>query len=559
MIASSSHRRSLDMMGTARKVPQPRAGWYQSLGRGSRLRDLRVNGQALVVAAWAIAMVAVLCSVCCAQDAPAPQRVILNGPVFVTGKGAAKPLPAWMLELPPVHPLSQRAEKVKSGLARPVTPSATKVQVEPPLPPELTSGPAVVNRQATVRPLPRGLIQPAPAPFLSEPAQQIKKGLALPIVPEAAPITAGLPPAGNFPSLGTNFEGIDEFDQGFGNFPPDGGLGVGPLYIVQITNSHIAYFTKDGAKTFEADPTSFFGSASQLVDPTITYDPLSGRFFFAEFNRDNVVFAAASISSDPNDGWCVYSTTSGIPSGTGIDFTQMGVSDTTETVSLNMNNGQNLVYFFNKANMTSCASNADGVFVTKLTHCDGSTNIFSLRPARMRSFNDTEYLVGTDSNNDVTVWRAFDPVGPSQAFSRACVSTGTYSPPPNAPQPNDPATGAFPLETGDERALSVVERNSHLFVAHNGAGGSCSDTGGSCSTLFFKEIDVSSFPTLHLVQDVFFNVTDFHLFYPAIDVDPGNQMGIASSWVSKKSNRYAGAIFTSGQVSPPLGRRKHDS
>jgi hypothetical protein len=27
---------------------------------------------------------------------------------------------------------------------------------------------------------------------------------------------------------------------------------------VEITNSHIAYFTKDGTKTFEADPTSFF-------------------------------------------------------------------------------------------------------------------------------------------------------------------------------------------------------------------------------------------------------------------------------------------------------------
>jgi hypothetical protein len=76
---------------------------------------------------------------------------------------------------------------------------------------------------------------------------------------------------------------------------------------VEITNSHIAYFTKDGNKTFEADPTSFFGSSSQLVDPMVTYDPSSGRFFFCGIQPDNVVFVAASVSSDPNYGWCTYS------------------------------------------------------------------------------------------------------------------------------------------------------------------------------------------------------------------------------------------------------------
>ncbi len=153
----------------------------------------------------------------------------------------------------------------------------------------------------------------------------------------------------------------------------------------------IAYFTKDGTKTFEADPTSFFGSASQLVDPSVTYDPISGRYFFAEFNRDNVVFVA-SVSSDSNDGWYTYTTTSGIPTGVGIDFTQMGVSDTSETVSFNMDNGQNLVYFFSRANMISCASNADGVFFTDLTHCDGTTKLFSLRPARMHTSTPSIWL-----------------------------------------------------------------------------------------------------------------------------------------------------------------------
>jgi hypothetical protein len=398
-----------------------------------------------------------------AGSGPAAGKLVTTAPVLVKGKNAAKPLPSWMLAPPDDdYQLSKRAEAIKNGLAMPLQPGANAIQVEPPLPEAITSGRVVVYDTGAEKPLPHGLVPPAPAPLLSNRSLQIKNGFVPPTAPGAESVRVA-PGRSAAPATGSLFEGIDEFDQGFGNFPPDGGLGVGPLYLVETTNSHIAYFTKDGTKTFEADPTSFFGSPSQLVDPVVTYDQLSGRFFFAEFNRNNVVFVAASISSDPNDGWCTYSTTSGIPAGVGIDFTQMGVSDTTETVSLNMSNGQNLVYFFNKANMTSCAGNADGVFFTGFTHCDGSTNVFSLRPARMHTANDTEYLVGTDSTNDVTVWQAFDPVGPSRALNRNCVSTGTYSAPPNAPQPNDPA-GGLPLETGDDRALQVVERNGHLFV-----------------------------------------------------------------------------------------------
>jgi hypothetical protein len=292
------------------------------------------------------------------------------------------------------------------------------------------------------------------------------------------------------------------------------------------------------------------------------FDQESGRFFAVAIDRTDTLFAAASVSSDPRDGWCIYSTSASIPAGTSTDFTQMGVSDTALWVGLNQSNGQNLTIWLDKVLMTSCAPNADGFAVNGLTHCDGVTNVFSLRPTRMFSGGNQEFLAGTDSNNSVTVWRVSDPLG-LQKFDRACISTGFFNPPPNAPQPG----GGFPLETGDERLLEVVERDGHLYTAHNGAGASCTDTSnavctgpatplpccsgpglgscpGVCSTLFFKEIDVSRFPTLSLVQDVFFNISDAHLFYPTIDVDSLYQLGIGASFVSVAGNRFAGALYT---------------
>ena len=378
---------------------------------------------------------------------------------------------------------------------------------------------------------------PPPPHQLSERALQVKTGLLRPEEPGATPVEFPSSPT-SAPSLGFNFEGNDQFDQGFGTFPPDGGLGASNLYVVQVTNAHIAYYTKDGQKVFEADPTTLFGSPNQLVDPDVQFDPGSNRFFFAAFNRTNQLYFAASVSDNPRDGWCTYFTIGAVDSAP--DFTQMGISPTAFLVGLNGAAGNHTVWY-NKSQMVQCVagSNLVGFQIQGLTHCDNATNVFSLRPARMFGGGNVAFLAGTDSTSDVTIWRINDPVG-SPSLNRACVGTGVYFPPPNAPQPG----GGFPLETGDERALEVVFRDNHLYIAHNGAGGSCTDTGGSCCTLFFKEIDVGLFPTLGLVQDTFFNVGNLHLLYPTIDVDSSHRLAIGSSFVSVAQGFFAGAQFT---------------
>lgn len=99
----------------------------------------------------------------------------------------------------------------------------------------------VVNDTGAGKPLPHGLDTPAPGHLLSNRSLQIKNGFVRPMAPGAAPLRIA-PGRSSFPSSGSVFESIDEFDQGFGDFPPDGGLGVGPLYLVEITNDHHRLF-----------------------------------------------------------------------------------------------------------------------------------------------------------------------------------------------------------------------------------------------------------------------------------------------------------------------------
>src|SRR5260370_14569396 len=58
-------------------------------------------------------------------------------------------------------------------------------------------------------------------------------------------------------------------------------------------------------------------------------------------------------------------------------------------------------------------------------------------------------------------------------------------------------------------------------------------------------MDGSSFPTLSLDQDVVLTNDGYHYFYPAMDVDSGNQIGFGSSFISSVNSRYAGAAYGS--------------
>ena len=101
---------------------------------------LDATAVAFAIALLAIVTFALPGSAADAGSGPVASKLITTGPVLVKGQNAANPLPAWMLQPPPSHPLSKRAQAIKNGLLMPATPGAKAILAEPPLPESITGG-----------------------------------------------------------------------------------------------------------------------------------------------------------------------------------------------------------------------------------------------------------------------------------------------------------------------------------------------------------------------------------------------------------------------------------
>lgn len=389
--------------------------------------------------------------------------------------------------------------------------------------------------------------------ILSEAAREIKSGLRAAVSPEAptSDDRSARTLAPDLPAQGSSFAGISFT----GQYPPDGGLAAGPLYLIEIVNGAVAYYTKDGTKVSQTSLTAFFG-ATGLSDPRILFDQRSARFIalavtgaFAPANSNFLL--AVSISSDPRDGFCVYTLGAQNPSGTWADYPTLGVNESAIFFGANQfdtntvpNFITNQMQWINKTQALSCQS-ATLVTMTGLSAC-GET-AFSLAPAQiLDGAAGAEFFAATTSTgSSVALFRVTDLFNTNTVDS-TCVNVGAFSAPSNAPQPG----GGVPLDTGDTRLLNLLYRGGRLFMSHNGAGHAC--PGGSCSDLFYKEIDVSSYPSTSVIQDFHFGLDNYFYMYPAIAVDATRRVSVSFSRTSQVNNEFASAYFTGRTDSDPL-------
>ena len=120
------------------------------------------------------------------------------------------------------------------------------------------------------------------------------------------------PPRVSPEGLGFGFDGV----LSTGWTPPDPHMAVGPTHIVLMTNGAIAFFAKDGTKTFQdeiEDSFGFWGTVGAtgfMFDPEVIFDPHSGRFMAMACERSSdsrsFFLLAVSDDSDPNGTWHRY-------------------------------------------------------------------------------------------------------------------------------------------------------------------------------------------------------------------------------------------------------------
>ena len=111
-----------------------------------------------------------------------------------------------------------------------------------------------------------------------------------------------------------NFDGIKVFDPGAEFIPPDTNGDVSRSHYVQVVNSSIEIFDKQGTRLAGPMPINvLFAPLSgpcatgSVIDPIVNYDPLDDRWVVMGFPFASPICIAVSKTADPvTGGWFLY-------------------------------------------------------------------------------------------------------------------------------------------------------------------------------------------------------------------------------------------------------------
>lgn len=319
----------------------------------------------------------------------------------------------------------------------------------------------------------------------------------------------------NFDGLGTrdvvrgvdlNDDGVVQDDEIFFIVPSDAQIGTGPDHHLEVINSDVAIFEKDGTQLFHFRLEDWFENVlslapgdeppaqfenTQVFDPRVRFDRATGRFLIAcvEFNladtdagtpiQDPNDFTGAfllsiSDTSDPTGTWTNYR----IPplSNFGlVDFPQLGYGPDAAYLTQNFFaiNAEGEFVFDGATFVTLdktdllAGDDVDALHFTDLRNPDGSL-AFTVQPARIDSDPGEFYLVNSKfgEGQSLTVWTVQNPTDPaSVSVTNEALPVRPYTNAPAAEQPGTEDT----IDVGDSRlpeAVAFDPSDGHLWAAH---------------------------------------------------------------------------------------------
>ena len=282
--------------------------------------------------------------------------------------------------------------------------------------------------------------------------------------PNVVPQEAEQGVAGVGPDYG--FNGIADT----GWYPPDPDIAAGLDHVVAVVNGGIAFYEKDGTRTFQTSLNEFWapvGAQYFVFDPTALWDPHSQRFIacapellWDEFGTitDGFICLAVSDDADPNGTWHKYRfSTKHL--GLFIDFSNLGVDDEAIYVSSDYFNTPvgNFVHIFPKAPML------DGQ-PTEMKAVRTEDYQISLGNCKTFDVNAPAQYFATSfgvSAHRIRFEAITDPLGTPTRHSTT-IGVPPYGWPPGAEQKGTSNRAA----TIDWRIKNGVYRNGSFWVAH---------------------------------------------------------------------------------------------
>ena len=340
--------------------------------------------------------------------------------------------------------------------------------------------------------------------------------------------------------------------------PPDPDIAVGPTHIVEVVNSTIAIFTKNGNKVFEQTGQNFFKSVSPEsfdFDPKIIYDQVAKRFVYVDLGlNDQSTGGTASLligvsnTSDPTGTWKLFKVDVKQTNGSNNfwwDYPGMGYNKDMICFSGNMFamqgssgfNGVQLVSFDKSTLYAGTATPfkttvSDG-FTIQLakTEDSTSTSVFGVETNSQTSMRLTA-ITKNGSNHDVTL--AAVPV-PAWTFDQGFVT----------------GPGGIKVQTDGDRTFVAASRSGHVLSSHTVAV-SGSDGSPAARWYDFKTNNWPASGSPTLFQSGQLDPPAGHGYlYPAINLDSKGGYGMAFSMVGTST---PGKLMGSGRKpSDPLG------
>jgi hypothetical protein len=312
--------------------------------------------------------------------------------------------------------------------------------------------------------------------------------------------------------------------------PPDPIAAAGPNHVIEMVNSAIEIFNKNG--TAASNPVSlatFFSSLSPAhqTDPFVMYAETTGNFVagvvdYTSSNKpDNLDFAVSQ--GDPATGsltWTFkkYNVGEGKYFG---DYPRAGWNADAYFVSFNMYKGS----FFNHAQTLTINKSTLAV----ASHHDYSSSFFTVTPAVMHGAvsGGPEYFVESSFNggSTINVVTETNVLSSSPTFTTTAVSVTPYTLGGSPQQPG----GTIPAF--DSRifnaAFRVVNGVGHLVAAHQGGHGSSTPVDAIWYDFVVKTS--GSTTTVTVANQGFFNpnaASGASTFMPSVDINTAGAIGM---------------------------------
>ena len=383
-------------------------------------------------------------------------------------------------------------------------------------------------------------------------------------VPNKMPVGGLMDPA--FRRVGpiSSFPGIQQTEFS----PPDPSLAVGPEHIVEVVNSAIAIYTKDGTATFTqrlnsrpGQPGFFQELAAEdfVFDPKVMYDPTIERFFIVALEligADSFINIAISDDEDPNGIWFRYRTCSTVQIGDGFyffDYPGWGYDEdgiyVTGNLFLRAGTGPNFVGALFRSFDKTPLLVGDPALFTDISN----PGAFSVQCAQTFGNNSAPFFIGGDTFSSLEIIALQDPLG-SPSFDSFRLTVPSFGSAGSAPNGN--GNGGSLIQTVDTRVFNINWRDGSLWAAHTVGGNDGSAAVARWYEIATNDWPQSGVPTLEQSGEIDPG-NSVSTFFPAIYTDAAGNTAVVmahSSPTETASVAISGRIATDppGMMSEPI-------